>query len=56
MKKINFKTITLEKLAAIVSETLKKYEIDAVLVWGDCVSIYSKNLYQSYKKKKKLSI
>lgn len=48
MRKINFKNITLEKLAAIISEKLKEHEIDSVLVGGGCVSIYSKNRYQSY--------
>lgn len=47
-KKINFKKITLEKLAAIVSEKLKEHGIDSVLVGGGCVSIYCKNRYQSY--------
>lgn len=47
-KKINFKKITLEKLAAIVSEKLKEHGIDSVLVGGSCVSIYCKNRYQSY--------
>ncbi|MGL4348437.1 MAG: nucleotidyltransferase, partial [Chlamydiales bacterium] len=47
-KKINFKKITLEKLAAIVSEKLKEHEIDSVLVGGGCVSIYSRNRYESY--------
>ncbi len=42
------KKITLEKLAAIVSEKLKEHDIDAILVGGSCVSIYSQNRYQSY--------
>lgn len=48
MKKINYKTITLEQLAAIVSQTLKNHNIDTILVGGGCVSIYSRNRYQSY--------
>lgn len=47
MKKIDYKKITLEKLAAIISEKLKEHDIDSVLVGGGCVSIYSKNQYQS---------
>lgn len=47
-KKINFKKITLEKLAAIVSEKLKEHGIDSILVGGGCVSIYSRNRYESY--------
>lgn len=47
-KKINFKKITLEQLAGIVSEKLKEHGIDSVLVGGGCVSIYCKNRYQSY--------
>ncbi|NGX41620.1 MAG: hypothetical protein KR126chlam4_01463 [Candidatus Anoxychlamydiales bacterium] len=48
MSKINFKKITLEKLAAIISEKLKEHSIDSILVGGGCVSIYSQNRYQSY--------
>lgn len=46
--KIDFKKITLEKLAAIISEKLKEHGIDSILVGGACVSIYSQNRYQSY--------
>lgn len=46
--KINFKKITLENLAAIVSKKLKDQDIDSILVGGACVSIYSHNRYQSY--------
>ncbi|KKM77731.1 hypothetical protein LCGC14_1367050 [marine sediment metagenome] len=48
MKEIDFKKITLEKLAAIISEKLRKHSIDSILVGGGCVSIYSLNRYQSY--------
>jgi len=48
MKKIDFKKITLEDLAAIVSKKLKEHDIDGILVGGACVSIYSHNQYQSY--------
>jgi len=39
--------VTLKELAAIVGAQLKKYEIDAVLTGGACVSVYSENRYQS---------
>ena len=45
---MNFTNITLKDLACFVYEILKKEGIDAVLVGGACVSIYSKNRYQSY--------
>jgi len=48
MSKPNFKNITLENLAAIISKHLTKHNIDIILVGGGCVSIYSKNRYQSY--------
>lgn len=47
MKKVNLESITLQELACFVYETLKSHGIDAVLVDGACVSIYSKNQYQS---------
>ncbi len=40
--------IDLKRLACFISETLKNKGIEAVLVGGACVSIYSKNRYQSY--------
>ena len=48
MKKVNWKNITIELLAGIISTKLKEFEIDSVLVGGACVSIYSKNRYESY--------
>ena len=48
MNKIDFKKMTIEKLAAIISEKLKEHSIDSILVGGGCVSIYSQNRYQSY--------
>ncbi len=45
---MNFKNVTIEELAAIVSTKLNEHGIDCVLVGGGCVSIYSKNRYQSY--------
>ncbi|MCI5052781.1 MAG: hypothetical protein MRY21_06585 [Simkaniaceae bacterium] len=46
MKQI--KDASIEELAAIVSEQLRKYKIDATLVGGGCVTIYSQNKYLSY--------
>ena len=48
MTKTNFSNINLKDLACLIYETLKNNGIDAVLVGGACVSIYSKNRYQSY--------
>ncbi len=45
---IEWSKITLEELAGFVSDGLRKREIDAILVGGACVTIYSKNRYQSY--------
>lgn len=47
-RKINFKKITLEKFAAVISRKLKEHRLDCVLVGGACVSIYSHSRYQSY--------
>lgn len=46
--KINWKEISLRDLAGYLSEELRKRGIDTILVGGACVSIYSKNRYQSY--------
>ncbi len=46
--KINWKLINIKDLASLVSEKLSEKEIDAVLVGGACVSIYTKNKYVSY--------
>lgn len=43
----NWKQITIAELAEMVSAELKKNGIDAVLVGGACVSIYSQNKYES---------
>lgn len=48
MVNVNFKKITIEDLAKIVGAQLSKYGIEAVLVGGACVSIYSENKYISY--------
>lgn len=45
---IDWSKITLEELAGFVSEELRKQGIDTILVGGACVTIYSKNRYQSY--------
>ncbi|MFS8563177.1 MAG: hypothetical protein LVR00_02120 [Rhabdochlamydiaceae bacterium] len=44
---MNFSKISLKKLACFVCQTLKNHGVDAVLVGGACVSIYSENRYQS---------
>lgn len=44
---MNYSNIELKDLACFIYETLKKAGIDAVLVGGACVSIYSQNRYQS---------
>ena len=38
----------LKKLACLIYKTLKSQKIDAILVGGACVSIYSRNQYQSF--------
>ncbi|HLB52703.1 MAG TPA: hypothetical protein VJK48_03210 [Chlamydiales bacterium] len=45
---IRWKTISLEELAGWLSNEFKKRDIDAILVGGACVTIYSHNRYQSY--------
>lgn len=46
MKK-SFKKIALKELAGLACSVLKKHGVEAVLTGGACVSIYSKNKYQS---------
>jgi hypothetical protein len=46
--KIDWKKISIKDLAAMVCKKLKEEDIDAVLVGGACVSIYTKNKYISY--------
>jgi Ethanolamine utilization protein EutJ (predicted chaperonin) len=46
-KDINWKTITTKDLAALIYQHLKNDDIDAILVGGSCVTIYSKNKYVS---------
>jgi hypothetical protein len=45
---IDWTRITLKELAALVSDTLREGGIDAILVGGACVSLYTNNRYQSY--------
>lgn len=45
---MNFKNIDLKELAIYICEILRSHKIDAVLVGGACVSIYTHNRYQSY--------
>lgn len=45
--KIDWKNISLKELAGYLSEKLRKEGIDLILVGGACVTIYSKNRYQS---------
>ncbi len=46
--KINWREIKIKELAALVCHKLNEKDIDAVLVGGACVSIYTKNKYVSY--------
>ncbi|MBI5195164.1 MAG: hypothetical protein HZA10_02455 [Nitrospirae bacterium] len=46
--KIDWKHIKIKELAAIVSEKLREKDIDAILVGGACVSIYTTNKYISF--------
>jgi hypothetical protein len=45
---LNWQNVGIKKLAAIISEYLQKNGIEAVLVGGACVSLYSNNKYTSY--------
>lgn len=45
---IDWASITLTELAGFISEELRKCGIETFLVGGACVTIYSKNRYQSY--------
>lgn len=46
--KTDWKRIGIKELAALISEKLRERGIDAILVGGACVSIYTKNRYQSF--------
>ena len=45
---IDWEKISLEDLAGLISKELKKRGIEAILVGGACVTIYSSNRYQSF--------
>jgi len=44
---MNLANLNLKELASVIYEALKEHGIEAVLVGGACVTIYSKNKYQS---------
>jgi hypothetical protein len=46
--KIDWKKIGIKDLGALISERLRETGIDTILVGGACVSIYTKNEYQSF--------
>jgi hypothetical protein len=45
---IDWQKIGIKELAALTSEKLRGGGVDSILVGGACVSIYSKNKYQSF--------
>jgi hypothetical protein len=47
MRKIAWKKLPVEEIAAIICSHLKKRGMDCVLSGGTCVTIYSDNLYKS---------
>lgn len=47
IKSINYRTISIKKLAILISSQLKKNGIEVVLTGGACVTIYTTNEYQS---------
>ena len=48
MKTMKYSNIDIKDLACVVYQLLQDNGIDAVLVGGACVSIYSQNRYQSH--------
>jgi hypothetical protein len=46
--KVNWENVGIKEMVAMISEHLQKNSIEAVLVGGACVSIYSENKYTSY--------
>jgi hypothetical protein len=48
MTAIDFKTISISDLAALIHTKFIEHDMKAVLVGGACVSIYSNNRYLSY--------
>ena len=45
---IDWATISLKNLAGFLSEEMRKGGVDAILVGGACVTMYTDNRYQSY--------
>lgn len=45
---IDWQKIRIKELAALISEKLRGGGVDSILVGGACVSIYTKNKYQSF--------
>ena len=45
---VDWAHISLKELAALVSNALHENGIEAILVGGACVSLYTRNAYQSY--------
>jgi hypothetical protein len=48
MKKVDWKTISLKDFAGVISKKLRDNGIDALLVGGACVSLYTDGTYLSY--------
>lgn len=46
--KIDWESISLREFTARVSEKLRRGRVDVILVGGACVSIYTRNRYQSH--------
>lgn len=46
--KIDWEKIGIKELAALTSERLRQRGVNSILVGGACVSIYTKNKYQSF--------
>jgi hypothetical protein len=46
--KIEWEKIGIKELAAVTSEKLRQEGVDSILVGGACVSIYTKNKYESF--------
>lgn len=46
--RVNWKDIGIRDLAGLINKHLREHNIDAVLVGGACVSIYTRNKYPSY--------
>ena len=48
MKKVDWKTIETKELAGLICDHLKDDGIEAILVGGSCVTVYSNNRYISH--------